>query len=78
MPTILKTIDAVDLKRGDEIVVVPGNGKHRGNPSDDGVLEVCGTLIGFDGVYISALDSELGSWRRRVPFDDKISVIRHV
>lgn len=37
---MIKTVNVLDLKRGDTVVIVEGHGKHRGGSADMGCIDV--------------------------------------
>lgn len=43
---MIETISVLDLKRGDTVIIVPGNGRHRGLPAaDSGIIEVSSATV---------------------------------
>lgn len=41
---MIKTVNVLDLKRGDTVVIVEGRGKHRGGSADMGCIDITGDV----------------------------------
>lgn len=71
MATVLTRVLAHSLERGDQVVVSPGTGRHRGECGDDGILEVCFTEI--RGWHSRSRSSALHASVEELPWSVRIS-----
>lgn len=65
---MIKTVNVLDLKRGDTVVIVEGHGKHRGGSADMGCIDITEVAIQTSAMHGTRTRGEHARRRPMTPY----------